>query len=132
MINDAIQAQIQKQVEFMKEQISKAKDSVELKKIEVDVIGKKGKITNMMKVMKDLTPEERPEFGKRINKLRNLAVELIEAQRTQLQKIEQEAKFAKEKIDVSLPGKREQIGSFHPITKGYYEIRDIFLGMGFA
>ncbi len=131
MNKDVIQAQIEKQVEQMKETIANAKDSAMLKQIQVELVGKKGTITGMMKMMKDLAPEDRPAFGKQVNKLRDLAVKLIEEQKKKRLEAEQETKFEAEKIDVSLPGKKSKIGSFHPITKGYYEIRDIFLGLGF-
>jgi len=131
MDKDIIQAQLENRAEQMKLNIAKVKDSAALKEIQVKLTGKKGEITGMMKVMKDLAPEDRREFGQKINKLKDYANELIDSQRAKILQAEQKKKFEAEKIDVSLPGKKSDIGSFHPITKGYYEIRDIFLGLGF-
>jgi len=131
MSKDVIQDQIENVITHIKQKLLEVKDSGQLKDIEVKFTGKKGEITNMMKLMKEIKQEERREFGQKINKLKDLAKELIDERRAMILKAEQKEKFEAEKIDVSLPGKKSDIGSFHPITKGYYEIRDIFLGLGF-
>jgi phenylalanyl-tRNA synthetase alpha chain len=128
---EILQEQIDKQIEQMKEKIVNAKLSAELNELKVMLLGKKGKITEMMKIMKDLPSEDRPEFGKRMNMLRGIISSAIEKREEELKGQEQSSRLEEEKIDISLPGKRNKIGSYHPITKGYYEIRDIFLGMGF-
>jgi len=115
----------------MKEKILAAEDSGMLNDLKVTLLGKKGEITGMMKMMKDIAPEDRPAFGQRVNALRQAVTEALEAKTESLKRKEQEVRLKKETIDVTLPGKRTQVGAYHPLTKGYYEIRDIFVGMGF-
>ncbi len=111
--------------------IEEASDSQALNDLRVSLLGKKGEITEMMKGMKDLTPEERPAFGQRVNALRQTISDALESKADALKSQEQTARLESEKIDVTLPGKRTKVGAYHPLTKGYYEIRDIFVAMGF-
>ena len=127
----AMLEQAEQMVEEIKVKIKSAVDSGVLNDLRVAMLGKKGQITDMMKAMKDLSPEERPAFGKRVNELRQIITDALEARQTVLAASEQADKLAEETIDVTLPGKRTEVGGYHPLTKGYYEIRDIFLGMGF-
>ena len=81
---EILQEQIDKQIEQMKEKIVNAKLSAELNELKVMLLGKKGKITEMMKIMKDLPSEDRPEFGKRMNMLRGIISSAIEKREEEL------------------------------------------------
>ncbi|MBS5644821.1 MAG: phenylalanine--tRNA ligase subunit alpha [Clostridiales bacterium] len=103
-----------------------------LQELKVKYLGKKGEITQMMKQMGSLSPEERPAFGQKINALRKKAEEAIEEKRLEISERQKNARLAAEKIDVTLPSRKNRIGGLHPLTKVYWEIRSIFVHMGFT
>jgi len=84
-----IQHQAELMVEKMKEKISNSNTSAALNELRVKLLGKKGEITEMMKIMKDLSPEERPEFGKRVNILRASISDALESRAAELNNAEQ-------------------------------------------
>jgi phenylalanyl-tRNA synthetase alpha chain len=112
-------------------EIDGANDSSALNDARVKYLGKKGEITLQMKQMGSLPPEERPAFGKNVNAARGSIEAAIKAKQANIDEEEKRSKLAKEKIDVTLPGKAVRPGALHPLTKVYYELRDIFLSMGF-
>ena len=103
-----------------------------LQELKVKYLGKKGEITQMMKQMGSLSPEERPAFGQQLNALRKKAEEAIEEKRLEISEKQKNARLAAEKIDVTLPSRKNRIGGLHPLTKVYWEIRSIFVHMGFT
>ena len=88
-----------------------------LQELKVKYLGKKGEITQMMKQMGSLSPEERPAFGQKINALRKKAEEAIEEKRLEISEKQKNARLAAEKIDVTLPSRKNRIGGLHPLTK---------------
>lgn len=78
-----------------------------LQELKVKYLGKKGEITQMMKQMGSLSPEERPAFGQKINALRKKAEEAIEEKRLEISEKQKNARLAAEKIDVTLPGRKK-------------------------
>ena len=103
----------------------------DLEEIRIRLLGKKGELTASLRSMKDLSPEERPVFGKRVNEIRDALTAAIEEKAAQLEEAAKIVRLQQEKIDVTLPGKKQQLGCLHPLTRIYYEIRDIFVSMGF-
>ncbi len=103
-----------------------------LQDLRVKYLGKKGEITMMMKQMGNLSPEERPKFGQMVNTLRNKAEEAIEHKRLEIAEKQKASRLEAEKIDVTLPCRKNRIGGVHPLTKVYREIRSIFVNMGFS
>jgi len=113
------------------EQLGLAKNLVEVDNIRVKYLGKKGILTDILKGMKDIAPEERPIIGQIINKVKNsISDELDRAMETMKVK-EHEAKLAAEFIDITLPGRKPMTGRKHPLTQITEEMIDIFKGMGF-
>lgn len=94
-------------------------------------LGKKGELTKILRGMKDVSPDERPEIGQLANKIRgSLEKQLIE-KKDVLQDKALEYKLSQEWVDVTMPGRRPARGSLHPLTIVRNEIIDIFMGMGF-
>jgi phenylalanyl-tRNA synthetase alpha chain len=122
---------IEQVVENALNDIAAAQDSAALHDARVRYLGKKGEITLQMKHMGALSPEERPAFGKSVNAARARIEEALKEKQTRIESAEQQGKLENERIDITLPGKMISPGAFHPLTKVYYELRDIFLGMGF-
>ena len=111
--------------------ISSAVDMKALFDVKVKYLGKSGEITELMKGMKDIPKEDRPAFGKIVNDLRNV-IETAFSSREEVLKNEERIKtFEKEKIDITLPGKSNEVGSLHPITLVKNELINAFMGLGF-
>ena len=94
-------------------------------------LGRMGIVMNVMKRMKDVPPEKRPSFGKKVNAIRDRLEEAFAAFEERLKKRELENKIAEENVDVTMPGKRRKAGALHPVSLVKAELIDIFAGMGF-
>ncbi len=112
--------------------LNSAADLKALQDVRVSILGKKGALTEVMKGMRDLAPEQRPLVGNLVNRLKDLFEEAFVSRQTELQKSELEARLANEKIDVTLPGRKQVSGSLHPVTLVKREIVDIFARLGFS
>ena len=119
----------------IKKQAMKALDSETVLKgledIRVQYLGKKGELTGVLRGMKDVSAEERPVIGQIANEVREVLEELIESKKEALEKLMQDKRLEKEVIDITLPGKKNQIGHMHPIQTTLEEVQNIFLGMGY-
>ncbi|HAH79154.1 MAG TPA: phenylalanine--tRNA ligase subunit alpha [Ruminococcaceae bacterium] len=108
-----------------------AQDRRGLEELRVRYLGKKGKLTAILKRMGSLSAQERPAVGKLANEIRaNIESELA-ARAQELQKAETARRLEREKIDVTLPGTRRELGHRHPLSAELREIEGIFIGMGF-
>ena len=92
---------------------------------------KDGKISQLMKGMKDLPKEEKPAFGKVINELKTWVIETFDAYDEKIKAMELAKKNSDEAIDVTMPGVKADVGALHPDTMIIGELIDIFAGMGF-
>ncbi len=110
----------------------KAADQLDtLNDIKVAYLGKKGELTEILKSMKEVSPEERPKVGQLVNEARTVLEEkLEEAKKGFLSKIKEE-QIKKETIDVTLPAKRPHMGHRHPNNIALEEVERIFVGMGY-
>ena len=113
-------------------EIKAAKDLKEVNNQRVNLLGKKGALTEILRGMKDLTNEERPVVGALANKIRDEFTKAI-AEKTEEIEIEKTAKkLEKERIDVTLPGVAVKSGQAHILTQVIDEIEKLFLGMGYS
>ncbi len=115
-----------------KNKIGEADSLSKLEDVRIEFLGKKGEITGILKNMSSLSKEEKKEFGQFANKVREEVTQLIEEKHAELKAKEETLIFAKEKIDVTEPGKNSKIGSRHPITVTIDEITKILMSMGFS
>jgi len=104
----------------------------ELEKLRVEYIGRKGKVTQLLKEIPKLPAEERKEFGRACNVLKSEIEEAIKEKLKELKEKEKRERLEKERIDVTLPGRRRGVGALHPVTKTLKEIVKIFTSMGFT
>ncbi|MBQ2642281.1 MAG: phenylalanine--tRNA ligase subunit alpha [Eubacterium sp.] len=111
--------------------IESVKELDELYKVKVDVLGKKGKLTEVLKGMKDVAAEERPKVGQMVNETRSNIEEKLEEMKSNLEAKFREEKMKAEVIDVTLPAKKNKIGHKHPNTLALDELYRIFTGMGY-
>ncbi len=112
--------------------LAQAGDLKSLQDVRIRILGKKGALTEVMKGMRDLSPEQRPLIGNLVNRLKDLFEETFSRRQQELQKEEMAARLASEKIDVTLPGRQQLSGSLHPVTLVMREIVDIFSRLGFS
>jgi len=104
----------------------------EIEALKVKYLGKKGPIQNLMKFLKDVPPEQRPAFGKEVNDLKEEVSLQIADQEMDLVAKEEVLQLKREKIDISLPGRKRPLGRKHVITQALDTIVDILMGMGFS
>lgn len=126
MIHDI--AAIQKDAENA---IEKTTNLSELDAIRVEILGKKGRLTGILKALVTLPPEERPQMGQRVNIAKREIAELIDNKMHQLKQLMLKEKIESETIDVSLPGRCKESGSMHPVTQIKNWINDYFSRLGF-
>ena len=102
-----------------------------LNDVRVNVLGKKGELTAVLKGMKDVAPEDRPKVGQLVNDARADMETRLEAAKAKLEAELRERKLAAEVIDVTLPAKKANVGHRHPNTIALEEVERIFVGMGY-
>lgn len=112
-------------------EISTTDDLKNLDHWRVYYLGKKGKLTEYLKTLGQLSPAERPIAGQQINTIKQQIEELIDQRLSLLNEKEINAKLAGESIDVTLPGRQQSRGGLHPVTKTRQRIENIFAQMGF-
>ncbi|MCL1098983.1 phenylalanine--tRNA ligase subunit alpha [Shewanella gelidii] len=112
--------------------IEQAQDLKSLDEVRVDYLGKKGKITDMMKMMGKLPPEEKPAFGQAVNKAKQAVQQQLSQKIEALKAAELESQLAADKIDVTLPGRSVGNGGLHPVTRTIERIESFFGELGFT
>jgi phenylalanyl-tRNA synthetase alpha chain len=118
------------QKEFLQE-IQEAPDLVILEKCRVDMLGKQGVISQLMKTLGNLAPEERKIKGAEYNNLRQVIIEALDAKKSALEGAVLAHKLEREKLDITLPPRAEFSGVVHPLSQVIHEVTDIFERMGF-
>ncbi len=114
------------------EKIFAAEDEAALDAIRVAALGKKGTVSELLKALGGMSPEERKVQGPLFNGLRDSVADAIAQRKGELADAALEARLKTERVDVSLPPPPEPLGSVHPISRVLEEITAIFADMGFA
>jgi phenylalanyl-tRNA synthetase alpha chain len=120
--------QIAKQAESS---IAAAERLSTLDDLRVEYLGKKGRLTGLLKGLGKLTAEERPAAGAKINDVKQSLQDLIGQRKAHFESIDLNAKLAKETIDVTLPGRGEDVGGLHPVTRTMERIEGFFSRIGY-
>ncbi len=115
-----------------KEMISAADSADKLEEARVALLGRKGELTGMMRMMGKLSQEERPVVGKRANEIRGAVEALLSERIAEIKHEAMKLQLAAEAVDVTLPGARPQIGHQHLIKQILEEAEDIFCGIGYT
>ena len=111
--------------------IEAASDITALEELRVNYLGKKGALTGLLKNLGQLSAEERPKAGAEINAVKQQLNEQLNARKASLQGAALASQLAEEAIDVTLPGRRAETGSLHPITRTIQRMETFFSSMGF-
>lgn len=127
-----MEEKIKKILSEAKIEIKKALDLNSFNQIKSIYLGKQSIISDLLKSLKDIDKEKRPEFGQKINFARIELEQLFDNKFKEIQETEIKNKLNKEKIDITLDKFYKKIGTLHPTTKVINEILDIFLSFGFS
>jgi phenylalanyl-tRNA synthetase alpha chain len=119
---------IEKEILFS---LSDVKTEKEISEIRVRVLGRRGSLTQLLKQLGTLPEAERREIGKKANQVKEDLEKQIEETLSQIRERERREALEKEKIDVTLPGRRIPFGKRHPLTQILDEMIDIFSRLGF-
>lgn len=112
--------------------IQQADDLKALDDLRVSYLGKKGKITDMMKLMATLSPADKPVFGQKVNQAKQQVQQALNDKIETLKSAQLEAQLIAEQIDVTLPGRSIGNGTFHPVTRTINRIEKFFGELGFV
>ncbi len=102
-----------------------------LNEIRVAYLGKKGELTEVLKGMRDVAPDDRPMVGQLVNDARSAIEARLEAAKAEFERKIMEQRLENETIDVTLPAKKQALGHAHPNTIALDELERIFIGMGY-
>ena len=114
-----------------REAIAVANDTAALDQVRVQYLGKKGSITGLLKGLGKLSNEERPKAGAEINKVKQAVEAEINERKQLLEASAIAAKLANETIDITLPGRGQDVGGLHPVTRTIERIAEFFEAIGF-
>ena len=103
-----------------------------LEELRVKLLGKKGELTAVLKMMGKLSPEERPVMGQLANSVRSDIEAELERRKAALNAAALERKLASEAIDVTIPGDAVELGHQHPMNQVLQQVKDIFVGLGYT
>ena len=123
---------IEEIIESARKKIAEAISWKSLNEMKVELLGKNGSITSLMKGMKDIPPEERPKFGQMVNELRKKIDEAFAKREAEIKERELNEMLKKDSVDITLPGVRAEEGSLHPITLVKNQLIEAFSGLGFS
>ena len=127
--------ELQKRVAVVKEAIKAEAggltDSKKVYELRKTFLDKNGKVGQLMRFMKEVDPSQRADFGKSVNELKNWAQEYFGSLDEKMRKLELQAVYEAEKIDVTMPSIRGAQGNLHPVTQVRNQLIEVFSGMGF-
>ncbi len=112
-------------------EVAACRDLPRLDELRVEYLGKKGEITAQLKALGKLEPEQRKAFGAAVNRVRDAVTTAIAERRQLLETAALEAGLQRQKVDVTLPGRGEERGGLHPVTRAMQRAVDIFSRLGF-
>ena len=111
--------------------IAQTRDLDALNDLRVEYLGKKGELTSVLKMMKEVSVEEKPKIGQLVNDAREIIENQLLSAKKELTKALREERMKHETIDVTLPAKKREFGHNHPNTVALMEIQKIFVSMGY-
>lgn len=111
--------------------ISEAQDLSLLNEVRNEFLSKRGKVASLMSQLRDLSPEQKREFGQQVNQIKGELQEAFEKRFAYVEALALQLKMESEKINLELPGVQFRVGQLHPLTLVQQEIEDHFMAMGY-
>lgn len=125
-------------MENLPQLVAKARSAIDqadniqtLEQIRVEFLGKKGELTQLLKGLGKLDPSERPAAGAKINEAKEDVQAYLNQTKANMEQAELDAKLASESIDVTLPGRGQNYGGLHPVTKTMIRMEEFFTSIGY-
>ncbi len=113
--------------------LKEVKSEAELNELNIEILGRNGALTGILRSMGKLSPEERAELGKSANAAKQALAEAFGARKAAMVELAEKRRNEKEALDVTLPGiQTVPLGKLNPLTVVYREIRDALIGLGFT
>lgn len=103
-----------------------------LENFRVEYFGKKGHFTQLMQGLRDVSAEERPAIGAKINEAKQTILDILNSKKEHLEQAALNAQLEKERIDVSLPGRKVDVGGLHPVSITIERVTKFFSELGFS
>ena len=119
-------------LEGARRELAGARTSAELESFRVKYLGRQGLLTQFLRSLPSLPPAERPTVGREANLAKREIETALESRLAQVKEEERRRGLLAERLDLTLPGRRDPLGSLHPLTRVLDEIIEIFQGLGFA
>lgn len=129
--NESLQQTLENLRSEAESKISLAPSSDELTRIDTEYLGRKGRVTELLRRTGELPKDERPAWGQAVNALKNHLTEMLTDRRASVESEERQLKLQAEAVDITLPGRLYRSGRRHPLSTTMDEIKQIFIGMGF-
>ena len=107
-------------------------DLADLEQLRIKYLGKKGVLTEQLKLLGMLPADERPRVGQWVNDAKRILQDELTARKMQLESMAQTQQMASEELDITLPGRGMPIGGLHPVTRTLERLQSLFFGMGFV
>ena len=114
------------------EQVAQASNERDLDDVRVRYLGKKGAVTQLLKQLGTLPASARPAAGQAINQAKQALQQALDRRKTVLQQAQLQQQLARERIDITLPGRGQRSGGLHPVTLTLQEIERLFMEIGFT
>jgi phenylalanyl-tRNA synthetase alpha chain len=131
MMND-VEQQLKALLAEAEAAVAAAIDATTVEDLRVRYLGKKGLLTEQLKSLGGLPPEERPRVGAFVNRAKELLQEKISARKQHLESTLRDEQLKRERLDVTLPGRGVHQGGLHPITRAMERLETLFMQMGFS
>ena len=113
------------------EEITSVSSIAELENVRIKYLGKKGELTLVLRGMGSLPAEERPVVGSLVNEARDFIESKLSQKEREIKEKLLEERLKTEKIDITMPSKKVELGSIHPITQIINDVKEIFIGLGY-
>lgn len=131
-MSENIQEKVQQLLQNALKEIQNSQNAQALKEIEVKYLGRKGELTELLKTLKDLSPEQKPIIGQALQKAKTELENQYNQKLNTLENAEITKQLTEEFFDITLPGIKPETGSIHPLSKLQEEVETIFSEMGFS
>ena len=109
-----------------------ARTAAELERLRVRFLGRQGELTQLLRSLGQLPPDERPLVGAAANEAKRELEALLDARLAEAREVERAGERRQQRVDLTLPGRRPPAGAVHPLTRVHDEIVTIFVGLGFS
>jgi phenylalanyl-tRNA synthetase alpha chain len=129
--SESLKLQLETLVAQARTAIEQASGIPDVEQLRVHYLGKKGVVTEQLKQLGGLPPEERPRVGQWVNEAKELLQELLQSRKQQLETAARNDRLTRETLDVTLPGRGIRLGGRHPISRTLERLDTLFLRLGF-